>query len=220
MAYRLLILLSFVFSISFGQSDPWKNVYTQSGWAERDHWQRTDELIQLLKLKEGGVVADVGCHEGYMTFKLSKAVGHAGKVYAVDVEEERLEKLKKHAASQKVQNVVTVKGEYDNPKLPTGILDGIVIIDTYHEMDHHDEILRHLKNSLKKGGRLLICEPIADDRRNDSRSDQEKRHELGMRYALEDLIKAGFKIITQQDPFIDRERVKGDKMWLIVAEKQ
>ena len=219
MMYWALVIPWFFVSISFGQTDPWKNVYTQSAWAERDKWQRADELIQLLKLNKGGTVADVGCHEGYMTFKLSKVVGDAGKVYAVDVEEQKLEKVNQYASAQKINNVITVKGEYDDPKLPLGAFDAIIIIDTYHEMDDHDEILQHLKTALKKGGKLLLCEPIADSRRKASRSEQEGRHELDIRFALQDLTRAGFKIVKQQDPFVDREKIKGDKMWVIVAEK-
>lgn len=215
---RLIILL-FISSSLLAQSDPWKNVYTQSAWTERDSWQKADELIQQLNLKKGSTVADIGSHEGYMSFKLAKIVGEAGRVYAVDVEEPKLEKLKTHAANGGIKNIITVKGDYDNPKLALNSLDGAIIIDTYHEMDDHDKILQHIKAALKKGGRLVLCEPIDDDRRAASRSTQEGRHELGMNYALEDLQRAGFIILKQQDPFVDREKIKGDKMWMIVAEK-
>lgn len=86
-------------------------------------------------------------------------------------------------------------------------------------MDDHDLILRHIKNVLKPGGRLLLCEPIADERRTLSRTEQESRHELGMNYAIEDLKKAGFRVTYQKDPFVDRTREKGDKMWVVVAVK-
>jgi hypothetical protein len=51
------------------------------------------------------------------------------------------------------------------------------------------------------------------------REDQERKHELGINYALEDLKRAGFTILKQQDPFADRSKGKGDKMWLVVAVK-
>lgn len=66
----------------------------------------------------------------------------------------------------------------------------------------------------------MLCEPIADERRKLIRKDQEAKHELSMSFALEDLLKAGFIILKQQDPFIDRSKEKGDKMWLIVAAKK
>jgi hypothetical protein len=66
---------------------------------------------------------------------------------------------------------------------------------------------------------LVICEPIAESRRKLARADQDKKHEFGMSFALEDLAKAGFTIHEKTDPFVDRTKVKGDKMWIIVAVK-
>lgn len=211
-----LFLLSLV---SLLAQDQWKNVYSRNAWADRDKWQRADELIRELNLKPGNKVADVGCHEGYMTVKLSKVVGASGKVFSVDVDQSKLDKLKTNLQELQISNATPVKGDYDDPKLSLNSLDAVIILDTYHEMDDHDKILQHIKASLKSGGRLVICEPIADERKKLTRSEQEKKHELGMNFALDDLKKAGFKITKQIDPFVDRTKEKGDKMWLIVALK-
>jgi ubiquinone/menaquinone biosynthesis C-methylase UbiE len=218
---KIVVAFAFVFlcGSAFGQ-DPWRNIYSQHAWEARDKWQKADELIRLMSISAGSRVADVGCHEGYMTFKLAKEVGVDGAVYAVDVETGKIEKVRKRAEENKLNQIKVIKGDYDNPKLPFNTLDAVIILDTYHEMDDHDEILQHIENALKKGGRLLICEPIAGPRRELSRSDQEKKHELAMEYALGDIRRAGFKIIFQKDNFIDRTKEKGDKMWVVVAEKE
>ncbi len=210
----------FVLSQTALCQDPWKNVYRESAWEDRDKWQCADKLLGFLKIQEGSHVADIGCHEGYMTVKLSKTVKAKGKVYAIDVDQSRLNTLKRRLEDRKIENVTVVKGDYDNPKLPTNALDAVIILDTYHEMDDHDKILDHIKSSLKKGGRLVLCEPIAENRRGLSRADQETKHELGINYAIEDLEKAGFSIIHKEDPFVDRHDVKGDMMWVIVAVKK
>jgi ubiquinone/menaquinone biosynthesis C-methylase UbiE len=215
---RLLVFLIFISSWSAAQ-DQYKDIYRESAWRDRDKWQKPGELIKLLNINEGSHVADIGCHEGYMTVKLSKIVSSTGKVYAVDVEQNKLERLKNHLEDRKIRNVKVVKGDYDNPKLPENALDAVVILDSYHEMDDHDEILQHIKTALKPGGRLLLCEPIAESRRKFTRELQEGRHELSMNFALEDLKKAGFKIEFQKDPFIDRTNEKGDYMWVILASK-
>jgi ubiquinone/menaquinone biosynthesis C-methylase UbiE len=214
-----LFILFFLTSVSCFAQDPWKNIYSAHAWDARDKWQRADELIKFLKISEGSQVADIGCNEGYLTFKLAKVVEDQGKVHAVDVDQSKLDKLKRYVDERKVKNVVVIKGDYDDPKLPENRLDAVIILDSYHEMDDHDEILQHIKVSLKPGGRLLLCEPIAEERRKLSRAEQEKKHELGMKFALEDLQKAGFRIALQKDPFIDRTKEKGDKMWVVVAEK-
>jgi len=51
-----------------------------------------------------------------------------------------------------------VKGNFDDPRLPAGVIDAVLILDAYHEMKDHDKILRHVWVSLKPGGRLVICE--------------------------------------------------------------
>ncbi|MCB0487647.1 MAG: class I SAM-dependent methyltransferase [Cyclobacteriaceae bacterium] len=214
----LLFPLSLIIFTSQAQ-DAWKNIYTESAWKERDAWQKADAIMKYLDLRFGSKVADIGCHEGYMTMKLSREVGDLGKVYAVDVEQNRLDKLKEHLQDRGIQNVITTKGDYDNPHLPANTLDGALIIDTYHEMDEHDAMLQQIKSSLRIGGILIICEPIADERRNLARSDQERKHELDMKFALEDLERAGFRVTFQQDPFINREKIKGDNMWLVVARR-
>ncbi|HTE32561.1 MAG TPA: class I SAM-dependent methyltransferase [Chryseolinea sp.] len=207
-------------SLSVGAQDEWKNIYRESAWKERDEWQRPSDLIKLLAVKPGYNVADIGCHEGYMTIKLASAVTGNGKVYGVDVKEPALTLLKKHLEERAIANVTLIKGDYDDPKLPANTLDGVIILDTYHEMDDHDKMLLKIKEALKPGGRLLICDPIAEERRKLSRQTQEKSHELGIAYALEDLSKAGYKVLYQKDPYVDRKAVKGDMMWVIVAVKK
>lgn len=212
-----IFLLLLIATVSNAQ-DAWKDVYKESAWADRDRWQKADELIRQLNLKPESHVADVGCHEGYMTLKLATVV-KTGKVFAVDVEQPKLDRLQAILTKRSVQNVTTIKGDYDNPKLPENSLDAVIILDTYHEMDDHDQILQHIKLALKPGGRLVLCEAIAESRRDATRQEQERKHELAMNFAVTDLKKAGFTILKQQDPFVDRTAEKGDKMWLLVALK-
>jgi ubiquinone/menaquinone biosynthesis C-methylase UbiE len=215
---RLAVIFLLIATSCFSQT-PWKDVYSSKAWAARDKWQKADELIKFLEIKRGDVVADIGCHEGYMTFKLAPIVGAGGKVYAVDLDQPKLDKVNKKAKEKKLSNIQTVKGDSDNPKLPLDQLDAVIILDTYHEMKDHNTILQHIRRALKTGGKLVICEPLAEERKNATRADQEKKHEVAMLYVFEDLKKAGFKTTLMKDPFIDRTNEKGDKMWVAVAEK-
>ena len=216
MRHPFLLVLLFSTCHAYSQ-DPWKNVYSENAWSDRDSWQKAEIILKQLNCKQGSRVADIGCHEGYMTVKLSKLVGLNGILYAVDVEQSKLDKLKGHLEARKLANVRMIKGNSDDPHLPAGVLDAVLILDTYHEMKDHDKILQHIWVCLKPGGRLVICEPIAEERRKLLREEQERKHELGLPFAVEDLKKAGFHILFKQDPFVDREKLKGDKMWIMVA---
>jgi ubiquinone/menaquinone biosynthesis C-methylase UbiE len=220
LAFPTLTVFSlFVLCHSLGAQNPWKDVYTEKAWEQRDTWQRADEVIDKLNLSPGSQVADVGSHEGYFTVKLATKVGDEGKVYAVDVSRDKIDRLQKHLSDRKITNVNAIVGEKNNPKLPPESLDAVLIVDTYHEMDGHAEILAHISKSLKPEGRLVICEPISEERKDMPREAQERKHELGMNFVLDDVKKAGFRILFQQSEFVDRLKEKGDTMWLIVCEK-
>jgi ubiquinone/menaquinone biosynthesis C-methylase UbiE len=218
MKYTFLLMFSLSYTMLQAQ-DPWKDIYRESAWKQRDTWQRPDDIIGKLMIQAGSSVADIGCHEGYFTMKLSKTVGEQGRVYAVDVSRDKIEKLKKHIEEREIKNVNAIVGEENDPHLPPLALDAVLIVDTYHEMDAHMAMLAAIKNALKRRGRLVICEPISEERKKVSREDQERKHELGINYAAEDLKKAGYRILLQEESFVDRLKEKGDKMWIIVCEK-
>ncbi len=197
----------------------YNNIYEERAWNERDKWQKANVIIRAMDINATSKVADIGCHQGYMTVKLAKALKPYGHVYAVDVDDFKLKKLQQILEERELEeNVEVIKGDYDDPKLPANALDAAIIMDTYHEMSSHMEILDHIMKALKPGGRLLILEPIADERNDWSRKDQERRHEIAIRYVLEDISKAGFELVEKFDPFIERKE-KGDKMWMIVGKK-
>ena len=80
----------------------------------------------------GAAVADVGSGEGYLTWHLAARAGVAGVVYAVDIDDEPLAKLRDAAQSKQLSHVHTVRGEFDDPRLDAESLDAAVIVDTYH----------------------------------------------------------------------------------------
>ena len=215
---KTLIVL-FVLVSAFSLRAQNKDIYKESAWVERDKWQEVERVFEALNLTSESHIADIGSHQGYMTVKLAEKIDARGRVYAIDIDQWKLDKLEMILKDRKLDDrVKVIKGNYDNPKLPIGKLDAVLIMDTYHEMDDYKEILKHVKKSLKLGGRLVLIEPIADEREKWSRNRQEDKHEISIRYACEDLKKAGFNIIKEENPFIDRTEIKGDKLWMIIAQ--
>ena len=126
----------------------------------------------------GAVVADVGAGDGFFTTRLSKAVGPSGRVYAVDVSSQALERLKVNVAREGLTNVEPILGAPHDPKLPVGVLDAALIINAYHEMREHQAMLLAIRRALKPSGRLVIVESVVDPQRGAPRESQESRHYL------------------------------------------
>lgn len=193
--------------------------YTESDWEERDQWMKTDSLLAMTAVEVGDKVADIGCHEGYLSIRLAKKVSETGRVYAVDIREDRLEKLRTNAQDRNLGNIITILGDTNNPKLPEGELDAVFLFDTYHEMDAHEEILRHVKRALKPGGQLMVMEKLKDWVRGKSRERQVSSHSLGPEYVREELKQAGFSVISEIEDHGDWERETDKQMWIILAQK-
>ena len=212
------IIFGLILSLLFCSVEA-QNIYSEYKWAERDEWQQPEKIIDLLRVAEGSVVADIGCHQGYMTVKLSRVVGEKGKVLAVDIDTYQLSRLRENLEKRKIENVEVIEGKTDDPLLGSETCDAILILDTYHEIEDYEEVLAAAKRALRPYGRLVICDPIATANRGKDRSSQTRKHELSLKYARQEMEMAGFEIAFQQDPFIDRMDPKGDVLWAIVGVK-
>ena len=140
--------------------------YQAAGWLERPERVKEEEPAKLLKaldLKPGMVVADVGAGSGYHVFLMAPLVGPKGKVIASDIQQQMLDLVTKKAKTQNVTNVETVRGTATDPKLPTGGVDLILLVDVYHEFDHPYEMAEKMVAALKPGGRLVFVEFRLED---------------------------------------------------------
>jgi ubiquinone/menaquinone biosynthesis C-methylase UbiE len=131
--------------------------------AERDVEEDPDRAIDVLKIEKGSTVADIGAGSGYMTVKLAKKVGPQGSVYATDIQQGMLDLLNKRLAKGKITNVSVVLGAQDDPRLPIDTLDLVLMVDVYHELSQPQLMLRHIRASLKPGGRLVLLEYRKED---------------------------------------------------------
>jgi ubiquinone/menaquinone biosynthesis C-methylase UbiE len=121
----------------------------------RAEWQKPGEVLRALALAPGQVACDVGAGPGYFTFPVARAVGETGRVYAVDVEPRILEALRKRLRKIDLRNVTPVLGLEDDPLVPAGACDLILVVDTYHHFPDGPAYLRRLARSLRPGGRLV-----------------------------------------------------------------
>lgn len=130
---------------------------------EREAEEAPQEVITALALQPGQVVADIGAGSGYFTWRLARAVGPTGRVYAVDIQPEMLDRLRANLANRGVSNVVLVLGGEQDPGLSRASVDLALMVDVYHEFAWPHEMLTAICTALKPGGRVALVEYRAED---------------------------------------------------------
>ena len=154
---------------------------------------KPDAVLAVLQVKPGWVVADIGSGSGLFARPLARAVGAAGRVYAVDVDPELLQHVARTAAEQKLENITTVLGAADAPGLPAGSVDLAFICDTLHHIENRESYLAAVRTILKPDGRVAII---------DFSTGWPNGHE-SMRYSLQDLARwsadAGLVKVSEHD---------------------
>jgi ubiquinone/menaquinone biosynthesis C-methylase UbiE len=127
---------------------------------------KIDYIIASLGLKPGVVVADIGAGPGVLTLPLAKAVTPA-KVYAVEIEQGFLDRIKDKAQQAGVTNIVTVLGAFGDPKLPARDADVVLFHDVLHHIKDRAEYLKATARYVKPGGRIAIVELPPDGSHKD-----------------------------------------------------
>jgi SAM-dependent methyltransferase len=130
---------------------------------ERDEEEAPDLALRVLNIRKGASVADIGAGSGYMTVRLAARVGPTGRVFANDVQPQMLDILARRLADKRIANVTMVQGTFDDPKLPPASVDLELMVDVYHEFSQPQAMLRHLREALKPGGRLVLLEYRKED---------------------------------------------------------
>jgi len=117
-----------------------------------------------VKITKGfNVRVTIGAGTGDFTWRLAKAVGPDGLVYAVDIQPEMIEKLTGNMKSRDLQHYRPIQGSARDPGIPELPLDLGLMVDVYHEFSHPAEMPASLGRALKPGGRLVLVEYREED---------------------------------------------------------
>ena len=165
----------------------------------RDQWQQPERVIAALQIEPGDHIADLGAGGGYFTFKLAKAVGPAGKVYAVDIDREMVDLIATKSQTEAVHNVETIVAHVDDPMLPKTGVDLIFTSNTYHHIDNRVAYIAKLRRYLRPGGRIAV---IDYDRR--AWFEGLLRHYTPSDFIKREMEQAGY-VLSQEFTFLDRQ---------------
>ena len=114
-------------------------------------------------------------------------------------------------------NIRIIQNEVDDPELPPGPVDAVLIANTYHELVEPEPILRALRASMRPGARLVVVDRSAGES-GESRAEAAGHHEISAAAAADDIQREGFEEVSRQERFIDRSP-DGEGWWLVVFRK-
>ncbi len=162
----------------------------------RDKRLQIDRVMDILDIAPGKTVADIGAGSGWFTVRAARRVGQGGVVYAVDINPESIRYVDDRAQKEKLHNVKTILGKADDPLLPAGAVDAVLLLKTYHEVAEPVALLRNVRGALRAGAKVGIID------RNGNGED----HGVGRDVVLREATQAGYRLLKQYD------FVRGDKM--------
>ncbi len=170
-----------------------------AGWLERPSREKEEqpyEVLEYMKLENGDMVADIGCGTGYYARKIAKQVAPDGKVYGVDIQPEFIVLIKEFCEKEEITNVVPILGDDDNPKLPKGELDWIIMADVYHEFQKPQAMLDEMRQALKPDGRIALLEYRLHGK---TAGHIKIEHRMSVAQVLSEWNPAGFELVDLQE---------------------
>jgi ubiquinone/menaquinone biosynthesis C-methylase UbiE len=147
------IQILFLAALLFGQVGDEQN---------RDDWQQPERIMDSVGVKTGMKIGEVGAGEGYFTIQLANRVGMDGLVYANDISDTKLNKLREHLKHQNISNVRVVKGKEDDPLFPETGLDMIIMVYVFHDLSDPVNLMENAKKYLSPGAPVVIVDRDPD----------------------------------------------------------
>ncbi|HVG29646.1 MAG TPA: class I SAM-dependent methyltransferase [Pyrinomonadaceae bacterium] len=156
---------------------------------KREEKLQIDRVMDLLKIREGSAVADIGAGSGWFSVRAARRVGSSGAVYAVDINRDYLNYIEERARKEGLPQVRTILGREDDPLLPARSTDAVLILKTYHEIAEPVRLMKNLRAALREGATVGIID-------RNGRGDD---HGLDQSVVVKELERAGYRLVESYD---------------------
>ena len=166
--------------------------------AQDDFASDGTRLATALKLAAGQTVADIGAGRGQLTVVLAREVGPSGRVYATELDADRLRDIRQAADSAGLQNVSVIEAHPTRTNLPERCCDALVLRRVYHHFDDPHLMNASLRQSLKPGGLLAVIdfEPDSAESPDPGNRDTGDQHGVTSATVVRELSEAGFEVVA------------------------
>jgi ubiquinone/menaquinone biosynthesis C-methylase UbiE len=155
----------------------------------REQRLQIERVMDILGIESGKTVADIGAGSGWFTVRAARRVGESGKVYAVDINPEAIHYIEARAKKEQLRDVITIEGREDDPRLPAGQVDAVLLLKTYHEVAKPVALLRNLRAALRAGAKVGIID----------RNGNGENHGVQRSVVLKEAAEAGYELAGSYD---------------------
>jgi ubiquinone/menaquinone biosynthesis C-methylase UbiE len=155
----------------------------------REQRLQIDRVMDILGIGPGKTVADIGAGSGWFTVRAARRVGEGGRVYAVDINPEAIRYIEARAQKEQLHDVITIEGREDDPRLPAGQIDAVLLLKTYHEVAKPVALLRNLRAALRPGAKVGIID----------RNGNGENHGVQRSVVLKEAAEAGYELASTYD---------------------
>jgi ubiquinone/menaquinone biosynthesis C-methylase UbiE len=192
---RVFVVWSLLAAFSMGAqqqrpaSMPYAGDLSIFEYPDRDKKLQIDRVMDLLGIRPGKNVADIGAGSGWFTVRAARRVAPAGTVFAEDINPKAIDFIYQRTEKEKLSNVKTVLGMPDDLRLPAGTIDAVLMLKVYHEIAQPVPLMLQLKKALKPGAKVGIID------RNGSGTD----HGLNLDVVVAEMGEAGYKLEDKYD---------------------
>lgn len=158
-------------------------------------------LVTALKLDAGQTVADIGAGRGQLTVALAREVGPSGRVYATELDSDRLREIRQATDAARLENVSVIKAHATRTNLPERCCDALVLRRVYHHFSDPHLMNASLRQSLKPGGLLAVIdfEPDSAESPDPGNRDTGDQHGVTSATVVRELKQAGFEEIAVEE---------------------
>ncbi|HEY7482682.1 MAG TPA: methyltransferase domain-containing protein [Gemmatimonadales bacterium] len=172
-----------------------------TGSAQDDFEADAKRLVTALQLHAGQTVADIGAGHGELTVALAREVGPSGRVYATEIDQDRLRDVRQAADAARLENVSVIEAHATRTNLPDQCCDALVLRKVYHHFDRPELMNASLRQSLKPGGLLAIIDfqPDGKESADPVNRDTGDHHGVTSETVVRELTRAGFEEVTTED---------------------
>ncbi len=177
-------------------SEPYKGSLSIFEDPKREQRLEVDRVMDILGIKEGSNVADIGAGSGWFTVRAAKRVGTGGTIFAVEINNDYLQHIEKRSQAENLLNIRTILGKEDDPLLPDKSVDAVLLLKTYHEVKEPVRLLKKTRVAMRPGARLGIID----------RAGKGDDHGIARNTVVQEAERAGFVLVEEHD-FVKADNV-------------